>query len=74
MRTLLGFITVLGVIACGRSESTEVGPQAALPEPQSAPIEVASAPKPVAIPSAATGLELGIVYAGNMMGELEPCG
>jgi len=69
MRTLLGFIAVLSVVACGRSET------AAAPEVQTAPVsapEVAAAPLPA--PNAASGLEIGIIYAGNMMGELEPCG
>lgn len=69
MRKLLGFIAVLGLIACGKSETTDA------PEVQAAPVvapEVAAAPLPA--PNAALGMELGIVYVGNMMGELEPCG
>lgn len=71
MRTLLGFIAVLGVIACGRSESVSGEPVEVQTAPVAAP-EVAAAPLPA--PSAVNGLELGIIYAGNMMGELEPCG
>ena len=69
MRAVLGFVMVLGAIACGRAE-----PESAV-EVQPAPIvldvaaEVAAAPVGVA-----SGLELGVIYAGNMMGELEPCG
>ena len=72
MRKLLGFIAVLGLIACGKSETSNA-PQAeaALITAPTAP-EVAAAPLPA--PNAALGMELGIIYVGNMMGELEPCG
>jgi len=69
MRKLLGFIAVLGLIACGKSETSKA------PEAEAALItapEVAAAPLPA--PNAALGMELGIIYVGNMMGELEPCG
>jgi len=67
---LLGFIAVLGVIACGRSEAPATTDETAVQLAPVAAADLAAAP----IVSAASGLEIGIIYAGNMMGKLEPCG
>lgn len=69
MRTIFGFMMVLGAIACGRSEPEAV--VETLPAPIALDVAAEVAAPPVGV---ASGLELGVIYAGNMMGELEPCG
>jgi len=68
MRSMLGLSVVL--VACGGG-GTAPGAEVAAPAEAVAP--VASAPAAPAV-NLATGMTLGIVYAGNVMGELEPCG
>ena len=69
MRAVLGFMMVLGAIACGRAEPEVV--VEAVPAPIALVVAAEVAVPPVGV---ASGLELGVIYAGNMMGELEPCG
>lgn len=58
---------LVGMVVLGCGGASSVGP------------EVVAAPAPLApevatSPSKALHLSFGLIYAGNMMGELEPCG
>lgn len=69
---LVRTMTSLGaliLVACGRPSPTPVS-EAEAPEPEPQRTEAAV----TAVRDEARPMSFGIVYAGNMMGELEPCG
>ena len=74
MRFFLGVMVVLGALACGSPNpaqvEVQVGAQADDAALATAPGDVAAAP----VEDRAPRMQMGIVYSGNMLGELEPCG
>jgi 2',3'-cyclic-nucleotide 2'-phosphodiesterase (5'-nucleotidase family) len=64
------FVLTLSLAACGKGPPD--GPSSA--PVGVAPIDTAPAAAPVAPTSKASGKRIGIGFAGNMIGEIEPCG
>ncbi len=68
----IGTLSVWCLLACGRAEP---GAESVAREVTAVPAaDVTAEMVEVEQPSRATGKRIGLAYAGNMYGELEPCG
>ncbi len=71
----LGTLSLWFFLACGRTEpSAEVVASPEVSQAAAADVVVENPEVAAEQPSRATGKRIGLAYAGNMYGELEPCG